>query len=748
MSTSAWFLTPTDTELDAFAAESQQRNDAITNTSPETAQNAGLIAATYANLTPGVVAAMAQAGIDPQSATAKQIADIQSQVNKKKKANWFDKARNGTYGAVKAGVRGATMGLEAPFQFASAAVRTVAGGGGSLEDVVDQTNLGQVVKAGLNGEKVNTGSGFFTQEQFKKNPDGTYLTDENGKRVVDETSIGAKQAQATRDAYTIDGHGATIGRWVATRLFQPETAAYNVLSGTIDAITVLGLDPTNKAGAVLKGARVANKTFTPAKGLLNWNRPAVLLDQAKDYLNSNAGRKFVDWATENSDMDDIWKTTKKKWTPEFAAKIADAKDKTEVKQLLTDEIANGRMVDRPYTSPFGQWKPVGGYGIGVQRWAQKQRAFNLTPGDKFILGDGAQSVEQLDRTLVNANLDRARMAEWNGKLARATSNEQRRSIILDAMSEVQEHLLTQRGVTKENASKLTKAFRGQDDTMKSFVGDELTSDTPVPWIEMNGQQYRIPKPFLLAENNNEYLPNFSRDNIAEIRRVTGKFGSVLNHPGVTVPERALKFVNDRWKESALLRGAYTVRVVGEEQVRMAASNLTSFANNPLSAIAWIVGDNGINQKIPGLGKTLHFDPSKVGLKTGRGQIDVWGKRFDDEGRAMDGLTEWAQSLNRKAADDTFAKRRAYKGWQRNVTQQDEGYIKGWGKRKPGCLHLTQSLAKLLAVCHLMISLAISSCRGTTSRMSRTGSSTAVAEVFASSYPSDAVGKTSPRTTSS
>jgi hypothetical protein len=680
MSTSAWFITPTDTDLDAFATETQQREDAYQNTSPATAQNAGKIAATYADLSPGVVAAMAQSGIDPQSATAKQIADIQSQVNKKKKANWFEKAKDETYGAVKAGVRGATMGLEAPFQFGSAAVRTIAGGGGSLEDVVDQTNLGQVVKAGLNGEKINTGSGFFTQEQFKKNVDGSYVTDENGKRVVDETSIASKQSQATRDAYTIDGHGATLGRWVATRLFQPDTGAYNVLSGTIDAITVLGLDPTNKIGKIAKEANVARKTFTPARGLLNWNRPAVLLDQAKDYMNSNAGRKFVDWATENTDMDKIWKTTDKKWTPEFAAKIADATDKTEVKQLLTDEIANGRMIDRPYQSPFAEWKPVGGYGIGVKRWVEKQRAFNLTPGDKFILGDGAQSVEQLDRTLTNANLDRGRIAEWNGKLARATSNEQRRSLILDAMSEVQEHLLTKRGVTQENAAKLTKAFRGQDDTMKSFVGDELTSDTPVPWIAMDGQHYRIPKPFLLAENNNEYLPNFSRDNIAEIRRVTGKFGSVLNNPAVTVPERALKFVNDRWKESALLRGAYTVRVVGEEQVRMAASNLTSFANNPLSAIAWIVGDNGIEKRIPGLGKDVSLDLQKLSgglVKTGRGQIDVWGKRFDDEGRAMDGLTEWAQSLNRKAADDTFAKRRAYKGWQRNVTQQDEGYIKGW-----------------------------------------------------------------------
>ena len=51
------------------------------------------------------------------------------------------------------------------------------------------------------------------------------------------------------------------------------------------------------------------------------------------------------------------------------------------------------------------------------------------------------------------------------------------------------------------------------------------------------------------------------------------------------------YMNKAWKPFILLRGAWTARVVGEEQVRMWAADLDNVFSHPLSAFAWIMGKN-------------------------------------------------------------------------------------------------------------------------------------------------------------
>ena len=51
------------------------------------------------------------------------------------------------------------------------------------------------------------------------------------------------------------------------------------------------------------------------------------------------------------------------------------------------------------------------------------------------------------------------------------------------------------------------------------------------------------------------------------------------------------YMNKAWKPFILLRGAWTARVVGEEQIRMWAADLDNVFTHPLSAFAWIMGKN-------------------------------------------------------------------------------------------------------------------------------------------------------------
>jgi len=51
------------------------------------------------------------------------------------------------------------------------------------------------------------------------------------------------------------------------------------------------------------------------------------------------------------------------------------------------------------------------------------------------------------------------------------------------------------------------------------------------------------------------------------------------------------YMNKAWKPFILIRGAWTARVVGEEQIRMWAADLDNVFTHPLSAFAWIMGKN-------------------------------------------------------------------------------------------------------------------------------------------------------------
>ena len=51
------------------------------------------------------------------------------------------------------------------------------------------------------------------------------------------------------------------------------------------------------------------------------------------------------------------------------------------------------------------------------------------------------------------------------------------------------------------------------------------------------------------------------------------------------------YMNKAWKPFILLRGAWTARVVGEEQIRMWAADLENVFTHPLSAFGWIMGKN-------------------------------------------------------------------------------------------------------------------------------------------------------------
>ena len=95
--------------------------------------------------------------------------------------------------------------------------------------------------------------------------------------------------------------------------------------------------------------------------------------------------------------------------------------------------------------------------------------------------------------------------------------------------------------------------------------------------------------------------------------------------GVRITEGALTQIADTymqalWKPFILLRAAWTSRLVGEEQARMWAADMTSVFNHPISHIAWVLGTPSSGKYV---GKVENALAKIPGVKA-RGVEDILG----------------------------------------------------------------------------------------------------------------------------
>lgn len=142
----------------------------------------------------------------------------------------------------------------APLQLAQGAVRDIAGqlnGSATVKQPMpwEQTTIYQALK--------------IARDTGNWNPD--YLLGNGTFLPALGSPAATAQAKAARDAASINGHAWTPGRQVATWLpdvvAQPGSTGYNIVSGGIDALASIVMDPTTYLSGGLSRARFADGAF-------------------------------------------------------------------------------------------------------------------------------------------------------------------------------------------------------------------------------------------------------------------------------------------------------------------------------------------------------------------------------------------------------------------------------------------------------------------------------------------------------
>jgi hypothetical protein len=706
----------------------------------------------YPDLPAGVIVPMAQAGMDPTSPEAQQIAD--ASFEQQRQDGFFDKVGDviGTVtkpvgAAVSAvgglldtalgpvdeeltptfrdAVRTGFVVLESPWQELNTIVRAGGWAGvrlaeeqgdtsilNRLRNIVDPTRWDDYSRV-FSEAYTHAGSSSLRELLGGADPGEGWLP--GGE--ADERRR-AKDAQLT---LKIRGHqfggpgnnGITPGGVIAARVFEPGETAFNILSGTIDAGRLWFGDPVialgaaartgqagkrvGRAGRALRddGVRAAagelatRPTLAPIRdrsyqgraaewlsdnvtGRLPGFRNTILPDVTEQWIQKG-GRRVVEKMADTDNFYDLWQATNKKLGVKLTKDIADARTPDDVLTLLRPNLGT-QLRDSPEF-------------LGFKVRAANRTNLRITqgmPGSFLDPNDLDGTVEQIDRWLRNAKVSPELRKQSVEAVARNESRVTLVSTLERVMADTADELATKIRprdmVTAQQRSRdMTRMFNTELEKARLYMIDEIAESKKAVGIQLAGRETELRSPYEWLEYLNSMVPlPDSRD----IRRATSDLGRLVDNPFFEKTTGALEWVNRHWKQMVLLRGAYTVRVVGEEQLRMAASDLDSVFAHPISAIAGLIADPAATGRLAGVRRGAARS-TKAGR---RRQVNVLSEAFDDD------MVQYKNAMAKGwqgHTDEVFDKGRMF------FRPEDTGYQRAWEQSVAQLSHspVTRKLAE-------------------------------------------------------
>lgn len=570
--------------------------------------------------------------------------------------------------AVTPVIRTGMMVLDAPLQELQGQFRNVVSGQPqSLANWESQSDLGIALGNLSRGEQVDVGTGIFVDPK-------SAVVKERIRRALERGNIG--------------GHTITPGRWVADLVFEPGSREFSLLSGLTDASVAIAADPSNIALGGAAKARAANKLFTEAGGIFGL-RKTVSPTAVEKWLDGKPGTEVAEWLATHNDPYELHKMLGKRAPIELLPTLADETDPNQIKDIL-----------RPYLGTAIQEKPSVPTALEVARSKPKSRMWGIVPSDVIDLDDAYDSAIQVERSLQNMNAPSEMVGEWFGKMARATDRVERYDV-LEGMWGGAKGLLVQQGFSPDQARSLTKMFRDSHEGMFLSFVDERGNPVKM-WSDRYDDAGRIIResdPGNLVEAIGRTVP---LPDARALRRATTTHKllraiSATKEMELRLPVALLDAGQQKiWKPMALLRGAWTIRVVGEEQVRMAASGLDSLFNHPISAIAWITGRKG-NVTMTGESFADVAEASQALTRGSAGMIHAPGTVTTGQWRLVDKTPEtmsdytraWANEIAELHADPIHKKVAQF-----DNLEDAQAWFRGVGEDGARGQHFREMMAKM------------------------------------------------------
>ena len=143
------------------------------------------------------------------------------------------------------------------------------------------TVAGEAIRKLAKGEKVNLGRGYFGNSTLARDTEiyrqiASTIKDPSQLQAIEaviQEQLGTPITALERERVernTYRGQVISPGRVMAMNFAEPGTERYRKVSGLIDGVVTLGLDPANLVGAWFTKLTKAGKTFTTGNKMNGW----------------------------------------------------------------------------------------------------------------------------------------------------------------------------------------------------------------------------------------------------------------------------------------------------------------------------------------------------------------------------------------------------------------------------------------------------------------------------------------------
>ena len=670
--------------------------------------------------------ALAQAGLGPDDPRAQELLRREAEVHADRHAGadgWLATIRNAAGTAIGAVADIADTALGPIDEAAGPVFRGTVRGAFSIFDMLEQELLFRPIRAiagtftGMDPDEAwrQAGSSALNVSLKERGYAGTFLSESEQALGSGFIPRGAASQAADRMQKRIQVAGAPAdpGYLAATgvgaaldfaipgdvKLFEPGTQSHAVFGELGNLAAAVALDPAAGVLSTTSKVRKASKFLggeptklfyglgevgrrvDPATGALKLKfarrggldaarsrqvglvgggtaRRSVLGENVDAWLRSEDGQNVVRWARETDDFRTIWKGTGEHMDPRRAYSISQAQSDPEVVRHLSEFIQ----------------KDLGGSVPHVQKVRDPKRFWSLMPGDSMPIDNSRDALREWDRTLINADVgpdDHARLMDQMAQATRPDGTMDPTGMFLAAeegMTTIKARLVRD-GVDPEVADGATRMW-DRFNEMRKYLVDTMGDDTAAQHFnsvvanagqaekvdlmsvsEALGKQIPLPNARHLRELTAS--PIFQKAGKERLWKQAGALGLAANDMFMRA-----------WIPLTLIRGAWMLRVVGEEQVRMAVAGMDSVFRHPASWLSWVASEDG---------NYLQRAAQKIARRE-KGQGDVLGVDFDDldvQARVKTALSPQIEGWGMTPAG--FRKT----GLFDEVYQGQEGYRSGW-----------------------------------------------------------------------
>ena len=473
-----------------------------------------------------------------------------------------------------------------------------------------------------------------------------------------------------------NGDYFTWGRAVAAGVgFELDSTGYNTLSGTVDAFLAfrgpgevipdaaveLGL-----AGRALPGVRRVpligrSDPLINAGGIRVNERPAILRPTTDEWLSSWRGRLVARKFAEIDNVYDVMSATNNKMDLFTARNIARASTADEVSDILRASMGIG-IQQTPRLSARGSLRGVSrpmDWANPLSRFANRMLADMPQASGSLSMRDGNAVYKWADDYMKNASLKTADRKAFLNRLADAPVNA-RFDVIIDLEefinAETLKRLLARRAKsitgrleaaairagekitgkqgalaarrsrieaeTEKLVSQVTRHFKNSSSEMTIYNIDSVGDMVASPIGRATGPDEVIRSPHLDIEMLRDSIPLPGMTDLRLLRTVNKPMYDILsNLPlyrefdkfAMPIPRALVEGLTIAlFKPLAILRPAYIMRVVTEEQFRIAAAGGDAFTNNPVAWLSWVLGRSGRNLDLNA--KSLNEAPEFAGVQ--------------------------------------------------------------------------------------------------------------------------------------